>query len=1406
MTTVQKIFLAMILAGLNTALGQSISFTIPGPLSGTAVPLPCTVSSITNLATVEWQIDGERELIVPSIQGSICPTGIWNSYYISNGSGHTMVAIARDAANRVLATSSRATFSVENDLPEQTTPTTDVTAANGPAPILTIGSGGVNSNGAYLALKTTGTSVVTQAAPVTRSASGGSSLSTATFSSSSGQTLIAQFVWTTYTTTITVSNAGNATWYCGPVSNAQTGARVMQQCVGTNNTPTASDKITMTYSASEPSSYDVIHSFLATNIATGNPIDASGAVNPGGGTTQQCPPITAVSQGGDLLVFGFAKNNAAVATAGPGYTGSFETTNNISNLEYAQMPSSVSNWLGEWGVTLTVNGPNSSYATKTFTLFVDGRQVVQNTSVSAASSNMIFDSTPFANGSHQILARADGPNCSGCVGGAWTDMGAWEQPITFVNPVLASQLLLSAHEAFLCVTATGTCHYPQSYTFTGTLLNTDGSTSATSLTSCTLTSAGGNLGAAVSQSGSSCTFTAVSAGYATITATETGGKTRVGYIYVAPLDGIPHFSSTGGTILTNFTPGSSFIHIGQFFSGSSFTSPQTPVYSGAQTAADAIAAGINNFEAAMSALPPGIGVSQSTFQTSAQNDVNNVCGVAATYGLKVHLIGDNWFRSTSDGTSMSNLSAVMLGSGGAYALGPSSNQSALTYYLTQYLSCAIALDGVDEVTSSWGINPLQGVGFGGLQPGNGSGLTSIVGNGTTTTVTCSQCSMNGSKVFIIHGDTSAGAANLNYNPATNSNRFSGNGGNFTFSSSFNGTASASATLEPYVNYTFDASGNACPSGGSSAGPCPNYIPYNTFYTIRGWQKGTVPMTWPAVGGASGTAINQWCGAVSAGSPSLNLADYCTAYYPGTSAFYLPKGGSLSALQGMAMLGTLRTTILPNMNLATPLLSETYGTTLAYGFVGYPIPVASCSGDTITFSQDHLLRNILPTDTRLWVTGSSGGACDGNYYVFSTPDSTHIRVFLTAFNFTASASTGTVTWDTTSTSSVCANGCTFTSVSATSGQGGYLHPTNTYPKVMRGHTFTVSASGTALDSKELLFTFDTPDPANQYNNYIHQMANFSASTGGTAYIIPNNSYVRGPQSYAANSEIGLRFMFAGQVTPFLERAAGTRQYGYSPTPDFFDRTGYDASNGTYDSNGVWIGSSTFNTKFNVKDIGGVSGGNQAHINGHWDYANTFQYWTATTHGNLLMQFLEKSGFLFQPSMSGPDYGQFFETAARTSSYGNLLMIQGYNDGPQSCTANLSPYLVSGQPIYRYYGTWSGIQMATLTAGTASDTMTCEPGAFRAYVFPQPNQYTPQQPVITVRMADVHGASDVVIQYAYTRRAFDPSVLARSLLNTFDCGSSGTCVLPVDRAIGPVYYRMVYLDVNSHVVAISDLQIL
>jgi hypothetical protein len=191
-----------------------------------------------------------------------------------------------------------------------------------------------------------------------------------------------------------------------------------------------------------------------------------------------------------------------------------------------------------------------------------------------------------------------------------------------------------------------------------------------------------------------------------------------------------------------------------------------------------------------------------------------------------------------------------------------------------------------------------------------------------------------------------------------------------------------------------------------------------------------------------------------------------------------------------------------------------------------------------------------------------------------------------------------------------------------------------------------------------------------------------------------------------------------------------------------------------------------------------------------------YWAMAT-GNYLAQRLAK--YEFQPHVASPDYGPFIEAGAHSGPPGNMLILQNMAMNSQTVRVNLSSCDVPGQQKIRYLADYTGIAVTPLGIGVKSDTPSMTPGGTVAYLCPQNFAAELQQPKISARLSDVANAARIVVRYAYLPYWVDNGT------SVADCGS-GTCALPVDRQIGPLYYRLIYLDANSKTLAVSDIRTL
>jgi hypothetical protein len=536
----------------------------------------------------------------------------------------------------------------------------------------------------------------------------------------------------------------------------------------------------------------------------------------------------------------------------------------------------------------------------------------------------------------------------------------------------------------------------------------------------------------------------------------------------------------------------------------------------------------------------------------------------------------------------------------------------------------------------------------------------------------------------------------------------------------------------------------------------------------------------------------WWSGKNCNMAGICMGDYDEMYWTTNSSGY--EGDKLNMSDLIPSIGQFARLTQAAMNLASPLIIESAATVNDYVFQGPPMGVTSCTGTTITTSTPHSVYNVLPDLTRATVSGSS--ACDGNYYIIAAPTATTLTVVLANATVSGAVTGGTIhfaggaNWPLSAWAYGSSN-----NEGTFDGSGDSTCP-NTW-KNNRGQTFTISgSSNSGVNAATFWFTSDTLNvcPAGGLGgqSYWRQFPNLS-STGGTIQIITDNWYVRG-RDWQTNSEVGPRYMFGSVMGILIWGGAGHRAYTGVIDPDLDDLT-LTGVNSSY-------GSSAARYHFLSADFNG-GGFVQGGISGTADVVKSHIGWLAHGWANLVAERLEK--YAFGQKLPSPDYGPFYEAAARQSSSGNVLMIQSFLDGTANCTANLSPYLIAGQPIIRISATGqSGIEpIVVLPAGTASDTMTCLPGEFRAYIFSK-NEAAELTPLtISARLGDVPNSARIVVQFSYGSLPFTSrSTTSQTLFQTFDCGS-GTCTLPVDRQIAPVIFRVLYLDVNSKVLATSDL---
>ncbi len=1055
-------------------------------------------------------------------------------------------------------------------------------------------------------------------------------------------------------------------------------------------------------------------------------------------------------------------------------------------------------WTGTVAVSHTATGTDASFNQSA--LFVDGQP---SSGGVLGCCNVI--TTNYDNGSHLVRFIAMDGNES--LGGSnqWSAAFEWEQQVTFSNGATSMELRMSpGYEVFLCTTAQTNC--PSSIVLTGKVYNTDESSSAATFPSApTFTGTGIPTYPTVPVTLSACsscsseTVTAQAVGTVQLLFTESGGKTRRVWVHVNTSNVLPHFG-TDGSILTAYNPAKSIFTTSVFESaGSPFGDPFYPA--AFNYSVDMANSGINTAEFGCTfAEPTYSGTSQSSWTTSQSNYVTSlVSNYLSSYGLYWNCTGDNLMRGTPEVFKTTQ------------GQGATSYSPALVTSVMESLESSrlISVHMIDEANSIWGDKPLQTSFTWGAPIGSFSCVSG--GNCTMTCASSAQSGLalssgcaiqSGSNKFIVTG---TGDSNMDYNTTSgnppayvvNGGTTASNGGSATFTfatpsgvgtKSYTSSANPGLTVQWAVDSAFDASGNECPSGGSSPGPCVNWVHNNAFQQFMTWANaatGTRPkITWDVQGGYDPASIQNWMG-------DPNIADFSQTYYLGNAGTYTAGAGSLMSTIKLddAYNYRNRYAALGSAGRLTPVLTEGKGTPIDYGFQGYPVAITSISGNLITFAAPHGITNILPWDTRLWISGNSSSTYNTNFYLIDCPSPTTCHVAFSAPKFTASFSGSVVT-------ATAQNGSTFL-VNNISAQSGSVFTNQVYgpgsPSPcnianFRGQTFTVTGTGTAFDTATL-YLIPAPlgfngCPGNNSTWFGQVPGSSSSGTGGTATIVLSDAYVRGVNWIGpGSSEDGPRYAFGGAILQAVMGAAGVRIY----------QAGINYDNPTTHSP-----TATFQSTSNINVQAGL----------HPRYA---QYGTSQMNwfANSMAAMLENrlTPCLFEPRGSGPDYGQFFEATVRISSICNLLMVESLADNALTRTVDLTPIVVSGQATVKYCAGWRGITVSTIPAGTTSDLNnifdpdSCEVAAYVGAPNAA-NWYTP--PVISARLADVPNAASIAIQWTYSPIQFaGRQVNGAALYQTYSLGA-GTVAPPIDRQIGTVYYRLLYLGSNSAVLATSDVQ--
>ena len=1157
---------------------------------------------------------------------------------------------------------------------------------------------------------------------------------------------------------------------------------------------------------------------------------------------------------------------SAVAIARNALNATIATSSAVSFTVANQAPEPAGD-SASWSISLSQTPPVSGdlKITGTFTgsprkcsansVYIDGNPISESNLNNSATS-VTFSTSLYDNGNHYVVAVCADSGIPSNAG--WDQVAQYEQVVDFENGAVPMELRMGANEVFLCTTTQTLC--PTSYTFSPILVNTDESsaaatsmqyfssnTSVATVSVAVVTQVGiGNstiTGISGTQSGTDLTiqiggfvssatpFVAhdigdylyisagsgcnvglyqivgygVGNGWATLSAspgtvssvcTWVSGPSGTANVYVNTQNVLPHFL-TNGTVSTSYVAPngsnpSSIYFCSMFTSSGPFGDPNYP--KAFTWAADYAASGCNTIETGVLSNNPSESQGQSAWQTQQASYVSSQVAQWQPYGLYTHLVGT--------ALTVSN-DALWVATHSPAAGVAVSGQTTWTTPMVQTLATGwagigspgvLGITGGDEVNGFLGQSPLQCVSTSGCFIGqNGFSQISCVNSGVCT-VNYTNWSLRGNEggsfYFIITG---SGNTSLDYNTTSgcaapytatsiDANDFSfptpAGVGTATFTSGSN----PSLQIQPYVYGAVDtATWVDGPHGGSSTGPCSDYVRYDaisSLLTTFNGVSGAPLWSWPVLGSSGGIAVSNWEGDPRVSQVGESYFSPDTGYLPQRfSTFNIVSsiGGtyrSKYALLGNSFNGGIG-------NRLAPILGEGQGTTATYGMQGYNVAVTSLVNGLMTFSAPHGLVNIIPWSTRLWLLGSSG--LTGNYYVINCPSTTTCWVAQAMASNTTSLTGLTGVTATFQDGSTNSNITTLKS-STSNFKGSSFAVSGALPISKQGQQITFSGASAGIFAN---YTWVYIYPQFGTSASMAQLP-LGSATGGTATIVASNAYYRGINIPGpTGSDAGARYMFAAYDYYKLLGAGGVRIY----QENLFDNL--DDPNGP---TGITA---------NFQDTGSQTW--QAGLHPRYQYGPSELGWQANAVA--IKMDARDLKYSLQPRLPSPDYGKYFQSTLRQGSYGNYLHVESFADGTLTRTIDLSTCAVTGQQTIKYSYGWKGIAVSTIAAGVISDTAVFDPDNAASISYICSNnaaaEYSP--PVISARLADVTNAAQIVVQYSYTPGLFSsPQVNLQALPLSSNCGSGAACVLPVDRNIGVVYYRLIYLDSTGKVLATSDVQ--
>jgi hypothetical protein len=705
---------------------------------------------------------------------------------------------------------------------------------------------------------------------------------------------------------------------------------------------------------------------------------------------------------------------------------------------------------------------------------------------------------------------------------------------------------------------------------------------------------------------------------------------------------------------------------------------------------------------------------------------------------------------------------------------------------------------------------------------------------------------------------------------------------FNCSACANGTYNASndpgLTIEPYVQAWFD--GNT------------QYATYADWAGLRTQSNVTTSaagkkfwFSMPVLGSSVPTAYANWngnpncCSTATSGGNSFggqtisglnSIIDANNVYVPSANTDYIQSRRSANGLLNSQNQGYFFKALYGVINQpAAPTLGLAFASGAYSGISGYiptGVAVVSCVGNTITFSGPHLITNIVPGVTRLWITGATDGgsatdSCNNNFIVLAAPTPTTLTVLLGATDFVCAGggtsgtcsfqNGGTITFDSTCnpslepcTANISTNGSAsgiYTGINAagtaqgqgvnsTSPTGGTSIGGNIGGDLIQLTQFPGSSGANVYRNRGRTFTLSnvsgTPTvtmgagpglcliPANCGFNY--------SSTGAQFLLLPENLNLSSPPANNANTyklvyrQIPRLSATGGTATIVadwkLRPGASAQQILNNMNPGYALGTIWEALTAGYQGVRVYKYQPGFDAYTDqlgyTGTIGDVSfnqfANTEASIQPYMNeqFENGFSVPAFHAASTAGLMTARYKQYILQPALNAPDTG--FSWIDCMARHGS------YGDLVFCLNASDGPQTVT-LPLTPYETTGQNIiQQIVNDHSIGADTI-ISAGTTSATI-----TLNPTDAVFLVFPASFAAelqqpwisprVADVTNATSVVIHfAYDPYYLDAAP-NIFNCGSTFPCQPAWDRNIGTVYYRLIYLGSNSQVLATSGVQTL